>query len=153
MTVVSWLGSLHTATSGLELSSFEMIVLGSPFVAEAIASDDLADNFAASCVIVCASRIATCVTSFPAPTMLRANGVVMTTVSIAAAAIANAIATPVPNRSRRVSSQHCERKTVERRSGRRVTQQAAYLGIAGQRLFTACADCEMAGDLLHLMRG
>ena len=41
MTVVSWLGSLHTATSGLELSSFEMIVLGS-LVADAMAADDFA---------------------------------------------------------------------------------------------------------------
>ena len=46
MTVVSWLGSLHTATSGLELSSFEIIVLGSPLMAEAVASNDLADDLA-----------------------------------------------------------------------------------------------------------
>jgi hypothetical protein len=58
MTVVSWLGSLHTATSGLELSSFEMIVLGSPLVAEAIAAED----FAVSPASARALRVASCVT-------------------------------------------------------------------------------------------
>jgi hypothetical protein len=47
---------------------------------------------------------------------------------------------------------HGDREAVERRSGRRLAQQSAYVGIAGQRLFTICAACEVAGDLLHLMR-
>src|SRR5690348_15954872 len=75
MTVVPWLGSLHTATSGLEVSSFEMIVLGSRLATEASAPKVLPSDPLALRLSACASLIATCATWFPAPIRLRASGV------------------------------------------------------------------------------